>query len=269
MKLRAYLGIAKIHFIRLNQYRVSSVNNILSVLFYGLIQTSILIAFYRFGNTESIQMALHQAVSYAWLSQAIHTINPVFQDSDLHQRIVDGSYVYDLCRPLNLYGQWFARILSYRITPLLLYIPFVGGPALLFPGLYRMALPVSVPAFLAFIGALCTAVLTSTAVSCILTVLHIRVELGRGLVSFLAFVISFLSGAEVPLPILPAPIVTVLRWLPFAGMFDIPCSLYLGLIPWTDSIWFFARQLGWSFLLVIAGVYQLRKSLKRAVIQGG
>lgn len=269
MKLRAYYGMSKIHFIRLNQYRVSSINNIISVLFYGLIQTSILIAFFRFGNTGGIQMALHQAVSYAWLSQAIHTINPVFQDTDLYQRIVDGSYVYDLCRPVNLYSQWFARILSHRITPLLLYLPFVGGSALFFPGLYQLSLPISVLSFVAFIVALCAAIITSTAVSCILSVLQIRVELGRGLVSFLSFVISFLSGAEVPLPILPGSMVSVLRWLPFAGMFDVPCSLYLGLIPVSKSIVFIVRQLVWSSVLIVAGRYLLRISLKRVVIQGG
>ena len=269
MRIRPYLGVFKIHFIRLNQYRVSAINNIISVMFYGLIQTSILMAFFRFGNADGIQMALHQAVSYAWLTQAFHSINPLFQDPDLAQRIVDGSYVYDLCRPIDLYGQWFARILSHRITPLLLYLPFVGGLALLLPGPYRMALPASALSFVAFLAALGAAVLTSTAVSCILTVLHIRVELGRGLVAFLSFVISFLSGAEVPLPILPGPIVTVLRWLPFAGIFDMPCSLYLGLIPLSDALVFIVRQLGWTFVLVLLGVFLLRSSLRRVVIQGG
>lgn len=269
MKFRAYIGVAKIHFIRLNQYRVSSINNIVSVMFYGLIQTSIFIAFFRFGNADSIPMALHQAVSYAWLSQAIHSINPVFQDGDLHQRIIDGSYVYDLCRPLNLYGQWFARLLSHRLTPLLLYLPFISGPALLLPGAYRMALPASVLSFIAFLAALSTAILTSTAVSCILTVLHVRVEQGRGLVAFLSFIISFLSGAEVPLPILPVAIVRVLRWLPFAGMYDIPCSLYLGLIPSSESVAFIVRQLGWTCVLIFLGFFLLRESLRRVVIQGG
>ncbi len=269
MRLRAYFSLAKIHFIRLNQYRVSAINNIISVMFYGLIQTSILIAFFRFGNTAAIQMELHQAVSYAWLSQAIHSINPVFQDGELQQRIGDGSFVYDLCRPLNLYGQWFARILAHRLTPLLLYVPFIAGPALLLPGLYRMALPVSFPAFIVFLVALCAAVLISTAVACILTVLSIRIELGRGLIALLCFIFSFLSGAEVPLPILPRSVVTVLRWLPFAGMFDIPCSVYLGLIALPDSVLFIARQLGWTVILVVIGLLLLRQSLRRVVVQGG
>ena len=269
MKLRAYIGITKIHFIRQNQYRISAINNIVSVMFYGLIQTSILIAFFRFGDSTGIHMLLHQAVSYAWLSQAIHSLNPMFRDPDLHQRIVDGSFVYDLCRPIDLYTQWFARMLAHRITPLLLYLPFIGGPALLLPGLYRMALPASLLSFVSFLAALCAAILTSTAVSCILTVLQIRVELGRGLDSFLSFVISLLSGAEVPLPILPGSMVTVLRWLPFAGMFDIPCSLYLGLIPQSDAIVFVMRQLGWTGVLILLDVFLLRRGLRRVVIQGG
>ncbi len=238
-------------------------------MFYGLIQTSILIAFFKFGNPDGIQIALFQAVSYAWLSQAIHTINPIFQDADLARQIIDGSFVYDLCRPISLYGQWFARIFSFRISFMLLYLPFVGGIALLLPGLYRMALPASALSLAAFFLALCAAVLTSTAVSCILATIHIRVELGRGLVSFLSFIISFLSGAEIPLPILPAPIVTVLRLMPFAGIFDMPCSIYLGLISMSEGLFFIARQFLWFCVLMFLGFALMRRSLKRVVIQGG
>ena len=269
MKIRAYTGLVRIHFIRLNQYRISAINNVVSVLFYGLIQTSILIAFYRFGNALLIAMTVQQAVSYAWLFQTFHSISPIFEDSDLRQRIVDGGFVYDLCRPIDFYAHWFSRILAFRVTPLLLYIPLIGVPALLFPGLYRMLPPESLGSFVSFVAALGAAVLMSTSLSCLLSVMQIRVEWGRGLITFVGFVISFLSGGEVPLPILPASIVRILRWLPFAGLFDIPCSLYLGIIPASSAIGFLMRQLVWTGLFVMMGRTVLRRRLRTVVIQGG
>jgi ABC-2 type transport system permease protein len=269
MTARAYLGICRVHVIRHNQYRVSAISNVASVLFYGFIQTSILIAFYYFGDSGSIAMTVGQAVSYAWLSQALHSISPVFEEGELRQRISDGGFVYDLCRPLDLYGHWFARILAFRITPLLLYLPFVGLPALLFPGAYRMFGPDSLVALLAFFAAVASAVLMSTAVSALLAIMQIRIELGRGPVTLLMFVISFLSGGEVPLPILPDAVVRVIRLLPFAGIFDTPCSLYLGLIPASSAAIFLLRQLLWTGVLVLSGRMLLRINMRRVVVQGG
>ena len=268
MKTRAYLGVCRIHFLRLNQYRFSSINDILSTFFYGFIQVSILIAFYTFGNTSHIGITIRQAVTYAWLSQAIHAISPVFQDSELQQQITTGGFVYDLCRPIDLYAHWFSKILAFRFTPLILYIPSISIIALLLPGSYRL-LPPSLSSLLLAIAALAAALLMSTSLSCILTTLCIHVELGRGPVTFLSFVISLLSGGEVPLPILPEQLVRLLRWLPFSGIFDTPCSLYLGLVSPSVAALFIVRQLAWTAIIVFLGRKYLNNNLRRVIVQGG
>ena len=109
----------------------------------------------------------------------------------------------------------------------------------------------------------------STSLSCVLSVMHMRIEWGRGVVAFLGFVISFLSGGEVPLPILPARLVQIIRWLPFAGLFDIPCSLYLGLIPVSRTLEFLVRQLAWTGVFIVLGQLVLQRRLRHVVVQGG
>ena len=55
----------------------------------------------------------------------------------------------------------------------------------------------------------------------------------------------------------------ILRWLPFAGLVDLPFRVYTGHIPPAEVTMVLARQLIWTALLVLFGRWLLGRGMKR------
>ena len=80
---------------------------------------------------------------------------------------------------------------------------------------------------------------------------------------------SLLSGLIIPLPLLPAWSQGLVRWLPFAGLFDLPFRIYPGHIAPAGLALVLVRQLGWTLAIIGFGRWLLRRGLRRIVVQGG
>jgi ABC-2 type transport system permease protein len=156
----------------------------------------------------------------------------------------EGSIVGRMLQPLGIFGQFAAEMcgkwlfeLCIFSLPLLLIAPLLGvsplpaGPAAaaLFP--ISLLLGISVGLALEFIfGALLVLlVLPLWAVN------HIR-----------AAVTTLLSGALLPLALLPLGVGAALAWLPFASMAAAPLQIYVGT---GEPLRLLAVQVGWSLVL--------------------
>ena len=62
-------------------------------------------------------MAFAQVASYVWLGQALLAMLPWNVDAEIRAMIRSGAVAYELCRPIDLYGLWFARALAQRTAP--------------------------------------------------------------------------------------------------------------------------------------------------------
>jgi ABC-2 type transport system permease protein len=82
-------------------------------------------------------------------------------------------------------------------------------------------------------------------------------------------VVNLLSGALVPLPLLPEWIQPLAAALPFRGLLDTPFRLYLGHLPPAEALLAVAHQLAWTVALVLLGRWLLARALRRVVVQGG
>ena len=137
------------------------------------------------------------------------------------------------------------------------------------PKPYGIQPPVSIEALIATIIAFFFALLLSCSFSNVMSALLIRVELGQGITSLFYAIITVLSGILTPLSIFPDWLQPILRILPFAGIMDLPCSLYTGIIPVSQVMLVLFKQLFWTFILILLGRYVLSRGLRKTVIQGG
>lgn len=265
--MKPYLSLLRARFRTLIQYRAAAIAGFGTQLFWGLIKIMVMEAFYR--NTSVAQpMDLAQVVTYAWLGQAFFALLPFSAnpDPEVRNMMRSGSVAYELVRPLDLYTLWYARAIAARTAPTLLRcipmflvaIPFFG-----------MQLPPSPASALAFLLALCGAVLLTSAFATLVTITLLWTVSGEGIARIVPSLVILCSGMIIPLPLLPEWAQGILRLLPFSGMADSPFRLYTGHMPPEAVFGVFLHQLIWTGILVGIGRLMVAQGVSRLVVQGG
>ena len=121
------------------QYRGAVLGGVVCQVFFGLILIAIYRALYA-GKPQA--MPLSQITSYVWLQQAFFRML-LASDPELMDKIRTGSIAYDLCRPLNLYGFYYVRIMAQKMTGSLLRAAPMLLFAFLLPEGWGLMLPAS------------------------------------------------------------------------------------------------------------------------------
>ena len=91
----------------------------------------------------------------------------------------------------------------------------------------------------------------------------------RGVKIIVSALTSFLSGAVIPLPFFPAPVLAVVERLPFAAMQNMPLRIYSGHIAGAAALQGIAFQVFWLAALMLVGQLAMRSALQKVVVQGG
>lgn len=261
----SYLAILKIRMKVLFQYRAATLAGIFTQLFWGIIQIMILHAFYA-SVSGSEPISFSQAVNFIWIGQALLQLLPWSLDKEIEGQIKSGNVAYDLIRPLHMYGVWFMRSLAMRLVPTLMRcfpIFIIGG------WLFGLQAPISLQAGIAFLFSVIFAILLSTSITTIVLISLFWTLSGEGIQRLLPHCAVLFSGMVVPLPLFPSWSQPFLNVQPFRGVVDIPCRIYMGIIPTSDAIYFLAFQLIWIAVFVILGRFLTKKALRQFVIQGG
>jgi ABC-2 type transport system permease protein len=205
--LRPYRAIVAARVRMLLQYRAAALAGFGTQLFWGLIKVMVLVAFFESASSPP-PMNLAQVLVYVWLGQALLGLLPWNVDAEIAGHIRSGGVAYELLRPLDLYGFWYARTLAFRAAPTLLrMIPmllfaYFGLPVV---GLGEWALPFpDSPASgaLFLVSALLT-LLLSTAITMVLHVSLIWTLSGEGFNRLMLGVVPVFSGLVIPLPLFP------------------------------------------------------------------
>jgi ABC-2 type transport system permease protein len=77
-------------------------------------------AFYEYA-TNTPPISLKELITYIWLQQAFLVFITIwFRDNELFDHITSGNIAYDLCRPCELYGFWYAKLLAQRLSSAML-----------------------------------------------------------------------------------------------------------------------------------------------------
>lgn len=164
--------------------------------------------------------------------------------SGLDVAIWDGSIATRFVQPFGMVGQFAAEMLGQWCfglvafsTPLLLAAPLLGVNPL----------PANALAAPLFLTSLVLAVSVGMALDFLFTALMVAFEWSIWDVQRLrAAMNTLLSGALIPLALLPWGLGEVFAWLPFASMASAPLKIYTGT---GDALQLMAMQAGWSVLL--------------------
>lgn len=271
--LKACLSIFRIKTAEGVQYRMAGVSGATVGIFWGLIEIIVYTVFYKYSSNNNAGvmagLSLQQVVTYVWLGQILFPMQPNTIDSDILNKINNGDIGIELCRPLDLYANWFARVASTRLWPLFWRGSITFVFALLMPPAFRMGLPASLPGFLFSLVSMSSALLLCTAFGMFACSVRLGITWGDGPTYIIMLMGSVLSGVYLPLQLWPDFLQSFLIYQPFAGYLDIPLRLYLGTMPPSYGLWAIGLQLVWAILFVVAGKALMASKLRNITIQGG
>jgi ABC-2 type transport system permease protein len=83
------------------------------------------------------------------------------------------------------------------------------------------------------------------------------------------FLQDLLSGVFVPLPFMPAALLTLATWLPFSFGINVPLSLYVGRTPMGHAARELALQALWIVALAAISKTLWSRAGRRVTVQGG
>jgi ABC-2 type transport system permease protein len=269
-----YTAVVGARFRVLLQYRAAAIAGVFTQLVFGMVLVMVYEAFYLSSTADVQPMAFAQVASYVWIGQALLAMLPWNVERDLQAMVRSGAVAYELCRPIDLYGMWYARAVAFRTAPTILRaLPMVVlatvGLPLVGLGEWRLAPPPSLAAGVGFAIALVGGLALACALTTLINIVVLWTIQNDGVIILFTAAVSLLSGLLVPLPLLPDWAQPVLRWLPFAGVMDLPARIYNGHIAPAEIGLVLARQVGWTLALVALGRWLLDRGMRRVVVQGG
>jgi ABC-2 type transport system permease protein len=161
-----------------------------------------------------------------------------------------GHYAADAC------GRWLVGLCLFSL-PLLLAAPMLGV----------QALPASLAAGALFVVSLILAVSVGLALEFLFLALTVALEQPVWIVARMRRAITtVLSGALLPLALLPWGLGNVFGWLPFAAMAAAPLQIYTGT---GEPLRLLLLQMGWSVVLWPAAGWLWRTNREKLVGYGG
>ncbi len=184
--------------------------------------------------------------------------------TDIQWSLHDGGIATRFLQPLGLvaqfggqmFGRWWLGLALFS-APLWLAAPLLGVDPR----------PASVMAGVLFAVSLVLAVAVGVAIEFIFAALLVHMEGSAYVVARVQVAISLLlSGALIPLKLLPWGLGDVLQWLPFAAIASAPLQIFTGT---GDPLLLIALQLFWAITLWALSEWFWRASRERLVSYGG
>ncbi len=264
--MKGYLALLTIRMKTLFQYRSAALSGICAQLFWCVVQVMIFQAFYDNSSLALEAMSLKKTITFIWLGQGLLQLLPWTIDKEIELHVKNGNVVYELVRPLHLYGLWFCRSFALRLIPALMRSP----PLFIIGGLFfDLSGPASWEGGVAFSLSVVCSLFLSTAITTLMAISLFWTLSGEGIQRLLPHLAVFLSGLTIPLPLFPSWIQPFMLIQPFRGIFDIPCRLYTGIISPSETLYYLSFQITWTVILIALGQVLMSRAQLRFVIQGG
>jgi ABC-2 type transport system permease protein len=267
--MKPYLSALRVRFLNGLQYRAAALGGLATQFFWGVMLVFLYHAFYKNGP-QSSGLGFSQLVTYIWLQQAFLALLMLFEyDFELFEMITSGGISYELCRPIQLYGLWYVKLLARRLSSAVLRFAPILAIAFLLPEPYKMSLPYSPVSFLLFIITMVLGVLLLVSISMIIYITVFKTMSPVGSMALIGITGEFFSGMTIPIPMMPQWLQTVCYFLPFRWTADLPLRVYSGNIAASEAVISIGVQIIWILVLVSTGAYAMNRITRKVVIQGG
>lgn len=234
---------------------------------YGLrlVRVIVLLSIWRtifIGRGATGGMTLAAVLTYTLIAEVF--AEPLNVRTDLGDALWQGEIAVRFLQPFGIVGQFAADVMGRWLfglgcfsLPLLLLAPLLGVDQR----------PASPAAAGWFVASLVLAIAIGLALDFIFTALIVALETSQWAIAYLRRgLTTLLSGAVLPLALLPWGIGGIFAWLPFASTASAPLRLYTG----TGSpLNLLPRQAGWAIVLALLARWLWRKHREGLVGFGG
>lgn len=262
--MRLYYEIARTTFRRSMTYKLANVTGIVVNSFFGYIHSYIFVAVYSVVMSSQVAgFSLHQAISYAWFSQALIMVSQVWIDKEQSKTIVSGDAVSDISKPFDYQAFWLSRFAGNSVYAIIFRaIPIYAVGYLLF----HIYLPHDLAVLPLFLISMILSIVVSFMLGYLFNLTTFWTLNPNGILTIGATVQMFFSGFIVPIAYMPDWAAWLSNVLPFQAVVSIPAQVWLGQRKdWTVLL----PQVFWLIVLWLAGRLVTRIALRKVTIQGG
>ncbi|MGA0600105.1 ABC transporter permease [Caulobacter sp. KR2-114] len=271
--LRPYIAVLAGRFQLTLQYRAAALAGFATQCWFGVIRILVFAAFYA-GGAGKAPMSLGDAITYTWLGQAFLAFLPWYADPEVAGMVRSGAVAYERLRSVDTYSFWYARALAWSAAKVLPRAALmVGFASVLLPlaglGKWSLPPPTTWQAATLFAVSAIGMMLLSAAFTVLLNVVMAATMTDRGANTLAAPLANLFTGMVIPLAFFPDAVRPWLRAQPFAGLVDIPFSIYFGGLSGAPALQAIALQFVWVAVLVGFGRWWLGRVMTRLQIQGG
>jgi ABC-2 type transport system permease protein len=267
--MSVYYSVLKLRLLNGMQYRASALAGVATQFFWGFMYIMIFEAFYEH-STLTPPISLKELITYIWLQQSLLAFIMLwFRDNELFDLITSGNIAYELCRPCEIYGFWYAKLLAQRLSSALLRCFPILIVSFFLPEPYRMTFPPNLTTGLVFLLSLILGLFLLVAISMFIYISVFITMSPVGSTLMIGVLGEFFAGLIIPIPLMPDWLQNIAYLLPFRLTADFPFRVYSGHIPQDEAIIGLLVQLCWLVFLVWLGRVALNEALRRVVVQGG
>lgn len=267
--MKVYFSVFKMRLINGLQYRTAALAGVATQFFWGFMLIMIYEAFFRDGSANQ-PMSLGQLVDYIWLQQSFMMFIALWlRDNDLFSMITSGNVAYEMCRPCDIYGFWYAKLMARRMAGALMRCAPILFVAFILPEPYKLNLPPNIPATVLFVITLVLGLLVQVSISMFIYISVFITMSPVGSILMIGVLGEFFAGMIIPIPLMPAWLQGVAYILPFRLAADLPFRVYSGNITIGQGVVGVGIQLLWLAILITVGKFLMSSVLKKITVQGG
>jgi ABC-2 type transport system permease protein len=254
-------------FRRYSTYRAATIGGAVTNTVWGLLRVAVVTGAVGAAGGSFVGYDRHEAVTYAWVSQAL--IGPIclFTWNELALRVHSGDIAVDLARPVDLQLQYALPDLGRAAY---VFLPRGLPPLLVGIVTSGVWLPAEVWAWVAGLTSLLLAIGISFACRYLVNLVAFWLIDARGVMTSYLIVSTVLSGLYVPVQWFPGWLGLLAHCTPFPSLLQTPLDLFTGLV---DSPAAAAgpllMQVLWLSALILAGRAVQARATRKLVVQGG
>jgi ABC-2 type transport system permease protein len=243
--------------------RTNLVFSILILMIQLYVTRSVWEAVYA-GRTEVDDISADTLLVYLTISSLGSWFLPGMAAWTIQQRVLSGDVALDLVRPFGFLRQVMAQDIgtAFSYTPSLLVLV----PVALLVGSLD---PPSAGHGALYLVSFGLAFLVNSLIGMHIGLLAFWMQHVNGIRAIVGVSSGFLSGALVPLWLMPDAVRLVFRLLPFQALAFLPASIYSGQVTGWDALEPLAIQLAWIGILLATVRWVWRRAQDRIVIHGG
>lgn len=262
---KKYVTLARCSMQNALAYRLSFILNFIAS-FIGLIAMYFLWQAVYIGRDQLSGFTWEQMQGYLLVTFFVNSMLSYYSESGISGKILDGSVMMDLLRPIEFQKARLAETLGSCVLEGLLSCILIGFSAIF---MFGITLPHDGWSLFLFGISMLSSILVKFSVVYLFALLCFWTTSSYGIYLARTSITNLLSGALVPLTFFPGWLHSLAMALPFQGIVNTPVRIGLGMAEHTEAWRMIGVQWIWIILLWMLGRWMWSRAVRQITIHGG